>query len=1381
MALRKEAIFLKKILSIVIVFSFVLSLPFSAFAYSNPFKLTDTWKWDTGVFYGEGDPYILKHNGTYYLYVSTVDDKSGVKAWKSEDLVNWEYGGLVTKEPTTKAAYAPEVVYWNGHFYMYTSPGGNGHYVYKSSNPLGPFVKQTNNLGMGIDGHVFIDDDGKWYFYSTGNQRIDARLMSDPYTFGQASNTGAEMDGWTEGPTILKRNGKYYMTYTGNHVWNKAYRVDYASSDSPIADFLHEFEQNPILLNTEGANVGVGHNSVVRGPDLDSEYMVYHSHANPGRYMNLDRIAWNGDKMLVLGPTTTEQPNPDLPDFSERFTDSSYDENWETINGGNWSIASDMTGWLKQTAINDAKQFKQLTKESTASDYTAEFNMKTIEQGSSSNPYFGAVFSYKDESNYGLAVLSPTKNQLETVFIVNGIEQEREATALPEGYDYSKLHQIRVEKSSSTFKIFVDGMQKQTHEIPELDEGKIGYATSDIHAAFGYTAFSNKVNGSNVFDAYKPLPGTIEAVHYNTGGEDVAYHDTTKENTSGKYRSDAVDFKVNSEGGYNVSLDETGEWLNYNVNISEAGTYNVDLRVSASSEDAQVKLVLDEATDLTGEINIPKTDEWKTLSIEGVELPKGQHTLKVAVENGTFDLSNMNFQEHKQVKELASNFNDGTSNGWEEIEGFWTVKTNKPSSFDAYKPIPGSIGAAYYITGGEGVAYHETTAENIGGVLRGDAVDIRNNPKGGTAVGWNQTGEWFKYNVSIKEAGLYNVQLNTATTFNNAKVRLWLDDKTDLTDVLEVPNTGDWNNWQPVMKKGITLPEGEHTIKVEIVEGEFDFTGLEFTSFDIHKPVPGIIEAEEYNLGGEGVGYHDNTMGNSGDKYREDSVDIRVNPEGGYAVTSNQTGEWLAYDVNIEEAGTYGLDLLTSAIEDGGKVKLLLNDEIDLTGEISIPKTGDWNSWQTISLQNISLPAGKHTIKLVTVEGGFDFSSLTLHRFDHHKKLPGKILAADYLTGGEGIGYHDLSPENIGGKYRRDSVDIRVNPEGGYNVGWNQAGEWLKYNVDIEKEENYQLDIKVATELEGSQIRLWLDDTVDLTGIIDVPKTGGWDNWESVIKENVSLPAGQHTIKVEMVKGEFDFRSIDFSLNNDEEPPAVEGEYSTSPGTFAKSVIGDSKWKDYTVEADINIGAGTGDGGLIFRVNNPANGIELSQNNPDFMQGYVAYINKDGVHLGKFNYNWTYLKGADISEPLNTWQHIKVVAKGTNIKVFVGDDDTPKIDYTDNSSTAFTQGKVGLRSNYNYTKFDNFVLKPIETSHSSIKNDLDSLTEAGDVAHSVNKKLTNKLNQSKHHLDKGKFDQSMKHLNDFRKIVEKENGLSENIKQVFESDALRLLRTIEKK
>src|SRR5690606_33153953 len=151
------------------------------------------------------------------------------------------------------------------------------------------------------DLHVFIDDDGQWYFYGTGANFISAYKMLDPYTFGPEINTGAEMKGWTEGATVFKRYGKYYMTYTGNHVWSKGYRINYATSTSPTGTFMEDPTQNPLLLQTEGENVGLGHNSIIRGPDLDSEFIVYHSHANPGRYMNMDRIAWNGDKMLVLG------------------------------------------------------------------------------------------------------------------------------------------------------------------------------------------------------------------------------------------------------------------------------------------------------------------------------------------------------------------------------------------------------------------------------------------------------------------------------------------------------------------------------------------------------------------------------------------------------------------------------------------------------------------------------------------------------------------------------------------------------------------------------------------------------------------------------------------------------------------------------------------------------------------------------------------------------------------------------------------------------------------------------------------------------------------------------------------------------------------------
>ena len=130
--------------------------------YQNP--LLDYQSGHAWPGYGFGDPFVMRYNGTYYLYVSTKDGCTGIKCWSSPDLVNWTYEGLCTKAVETCGAYAPEVYYYNGYFYMYTSPAGNGHYVLRSTSPTEGFEVVTDNMGMSIDGSVFIDNDGKWYF-----------------------------------------------------------------------------------------------------------------------------------------------------------------------------------------------------------------------------------------------------------------------------------------------------------------------------------------------------------------------------------------------------------------------------------------------------------------------------------------------------------------------------------------------------------------------------------------------------------------------------------------------------------------------------------------------------------------------------------------------------------------------------------------------------------------------------------------------------------------------------------------------------------------------------------------------------------------------------------------------------------------------------------------------------------------------------------------------------------------------------------------------------------------------------------------------------------------------------------------------------------------
>ena len=338
--------------------------------YNNPqIKVGTKNAWEN---YGVGDPFVMRYNGRYYLYCSTKDGQVGIQCWTSNDLVNWSYTGLCATEALTMSAYAPEVVYYNGSFYMYTSPAGNGHYVLKSSSPTGPFYAVTDNVGLSIDGDVFIDDDGSWYFYSAAYNGIMAYPMSAPDKINadKGVKIPCDLNGWTEGSMIVKHNGVYYMTYTGNHVWSTGYRINYSISESSPIKF-ESVDNNPLLLSTDKKTVmGIGHSSTVLGPNLDEYYIVYHSFdVVPKRNMNIDRIVFNGEGTVVLGPTTNNQQAPSMPDVYSYFeTDS--DLSHFDISGGGFS------GGV-YTLSNGGKA---LSKKSFSGDYSIEYNLLSVEK-----------------------------------------------------------------------------------------------------------------------------------------------------------------------------------------------------------------------------------------------------------------------------------------------------------------------------------------------------------------------------------------------------------------------------------------------------------------------------------------------------------------------------------------------------------------------------------------------------------------------------------------------------------------------------------------------------------------------------------------------------------------------------------------------------------------------------------------------------------------------------------------------------------------------------------------------------------------------------------------------------------------------------------------
>lgn len=187
--------------------------------------------------------------------------------------------------------------------------------------------------------------------------------------------------------------------------------------------------------------------------------------------------------------------------------------------------------------------------------------------------------------------------------------------------------------------------------------------------------------------------------------------------------------------------------------------------------------------------------------------------------------------------------------------------------------------------------------------------------------------------------------------------------------------------------------------------------------------------------------------------------------------------------------------------------------------------------------------------------------------------IPGRIYMVNYDMGQNGVAYSDSENQNStgspggqawnnGGVYRNDGVDIERcsdNFTNGYNVGWIESGEWLKFTVDIEIAGVYSASIRLACANPGGKISLNLEDRA-LGKLIDVPVTGGWQNWQTVILDNVELPAGRHELSVKFYFGGFNINFIEFFPNtvgiieNKKVPDSFELQQNT-PNPFNNSTV----------------------------------------------------------------------------------------------------------------------------------------------------------------------------------------------------------------------------------
>jgi beta-glucanase (GH16 family)/uncharacterized protein involved in high-affinity Fe2+ transport len=459
------------------------------------------------------------------------------------------------------------------------------------------------------------------------------------------------------------------------------------------------------------------------------------------------------------------------------------------------------------------------------------------------------------------------------------------------------------------------------------------------------------------------IPGTVQAENYDTGGQGVAYNVTSVNGTANSYRSDGVDLEVTTDtgGGYDLGWTATGQWFNYTVNVATAGTYTVTFRVAAINAVTDAFHISNSSgTNLTGNINVPATGGWQnwTNVTAAITLPSGQQTL-------TFDQDNA---------------------GW-NINYFTVSATEGPFGGTAW-PIPGTVQAENYDLGGQGVAYNVTSVNGTANSYRSDGVDLEvtTDTGGGYDLGWTATGQWFKYTVNAAAAGTYTVTLRVAAP-NAVSDALHIANSsgTNLSGSVSIPATGGWQDWTNVTAT-VTLPAGQQTLTVNQDNPGWNINYLTFASSAGEGPfggtpaaVPGTVQAENYDTGGQGVGYDVSSVNGTANSYRPDGVDLEVTTDtgGGYDLGWTASGQWFRYTVNVSSAGTYTVTFRVaapSAVSDA--FHLADSSGNNLTGSVNLPATGGYQAWTNVS-STVTLPAGEQVLTLDQDAAGWNINYMT--------------------------------------------------------------------------------------------------------------------------------------------------------------------------------------------------------------------------------------------------------------------------------------------------------------------------------------------------------------------------------------------------------------------
>ncbi|MEO1712845.1 MAG: carbohydrate-binding protein, partial [Bacteroidota bacterium] len=647
---------------------------------------------------------------------------------------------------------------------------------------------------------------------------------------------------------------------------------------------------------------GQGYDSGISDYDPDKP-SLWESPANKAKTVALwKRLAERYvDEPWVAGYDLLNEPNWDLPGgvalraLYEEITDSirTVDDQHMIIIEGNW-FANDFTGltppWDPNMVYSPHKYWSVNDQGSMqfAFDLRDNFNVPLYlgESGENSNVWFRDAIRLFEDNDMGWAWWPMKKI---------------DAIAGPLSVEKTPEYQTLLDYWSGngpvpTAAFAIDALMGITEG---LKTENCRYQADVIDAMFRQV-YSEETK------PFKQLtiPGVIHAVDFDMGVVGSAYEDLevanyqvttgnfTSWNNGWSYRNDGVDIEVCQDNvnsnGFNVGWMESEDWMQYTVEVQEAGVYEIRIRAASGGSGGLLGFTIDGA-ELTEPVFLPPTGDWQnwqTTVAENVILDPEDQQLGLYVANAGYNLNSLEFVlTNTNPADLATEFV-----GAETVDEY-TIQMNAnklldgnlpaaPGDFEIFVdgtsvPIAGiqlnsdnnriltflldyllkstdEIKISYtgtQIIANDGSALEVFTLEDvvnnldfvhqIPGRIQAEAytfqagveLETTTDVGGGQNIAFLDPGDYLDYEINVNAAANYEIGYRTAAQYaSGGAIELEFIDPQGNVFFIDNPgfaSTGGWQIWQTTYRT-VPLPAGRYVMRVTITESPFNLNWYDF-------------------------------------------------------------------------------------------------------------------------------------------------------------------------------------------------------------------------------------------------------------------------------------------------------------------------------------------------------------------------------------------------------------------------------------------------------------------------------------------------------------------------------------------------------------------------